>query len=170
MSKIRIAQYSRWCHDYLLCINMAMTWMLCTLTSFRVLRAPESCSIYFFQPFSTNEQKSWKRLKKSVSTSFQVCTAPKAGQNTQHLNTGCNKSGILMHLALVFESILYYVCYKMAPEINKVSQSVLIFQQEFVQLSFFSSKLKFGPFNLKNKSQVKCDKITPILRAKNALN
>ena len=30
-------------------------------------------------------KKGWKLLKKSVSTSFWVCAAPKAGQNTQHL-------------------------------------------------------------------------------------
>ena len=49
--------------------NISYTFV-CISTSFRVLRAPESCSNYFFQPFSTFS------VEKSILTSFQVHAAP----------------------------------------------------------------------------------------------
>ena len=62
-------------------------WVLCILTSFQVLRAPESWLKFFFQPFSTfflNFKcflinfclKSLKRAQKNISTSFRVCASP----------------------------------------------------------------------------------------------
>ena len=58
--------------------------LLCILTSFRVLRAPESWSNYFFQLFSRKKlENGWKKV---VQPAFGCTQHPKAGRYTQQLS------------------------------------------------------------------------------------